>query len=560
MDDPRPEVSHPLPAYNSVRQLRTDAWKSLQDATDRLGKAATREAERARLAQQAEDLLGLVTPVERYWAYPRCTNGWCCASWSPRAITTSLASSTAGIVRSLAGTRTPPACPPQGTTSTASDRAAGQTAQPTFEVLVVDDMSPPRRSRCGRAATATRPEDQFIYELVVVPSFQDALIAVLLNFNLQACVIRHGFRGASRHELGAGRHFFSSIAPDKVGLLPVSQRIMLLGERIAGLRPELDLYMVTQMSVEDIAGKLSRNFNRVFPPGRRPRAAFLDPAGGRGALPDAVLHRAARLQPAADGRLPRAADLARQVDPEVPLDPGHDPVLRARHVPRGDLGDVRRPRLAARAAGPIKRAQELAARAFGAKRTFLVTNGTSTANKIVVQAISAWRHRAGRPQLPQVAPLRARAVRRARRLSRRVSAATSTRCTARCRWSRSSAAAGLTAGRQARPREAGAADQLHVRRHRLRRRARDGGMPCDQAGPDLPVGRGMVRVRAAFIPPIADAPPWPRRRRLRDRFRDPEYRQRYAAFKADLAGAGRTTKRCSTRLVPDPDRCASAST
>jgi hypothetical protein len=31
--------------------------------------------------------------------------------------------------------------------------------------------------------------------------------------------------------------------------------------------------------------------------------------------------------------------------------------------------------------GPIKRAQELAARAFGADRTFFVTNGTSTANK-----------------------------------------------------------------------------------------------------------------------------------------------------------------------------------
>jgi arginine decarboxylase len=37
--------------------------------------------------------------------------------------------------------------------------------------------------------------------------------------------------------------------------------------------------------------------------------------------------------------------------------------------------------------GPIKQAQELAARAFGAQQTFFVTNGTSTANKIVVQSI-----------------------------------------------------------------------------------------------------------------------------------------------------------------------------
>ncbi|MEO1161954.1 MAG: ornithine decarboxylase, partial [Pseudomonadota bacterium] len=37
--------------------------------------------------------------------------------------------------------------------------------------------------------------------------------------------------------------------------------------------------------------------------------------------------------------------------------------------------------------GPIKEAQELAARAFGAKHTFFATNGTSTCNKVVVQGL-----------------------------------------------------------------------------------------------------------------------------------------------------------------------------
>jgi arginine decarboxylase len=37
--------------------------------------------------------------------------------------------------------------------------------------------------------------------------------------------------------------------------------------------------------------------------------------------------------------------------------------------------------------GPLKEAMEKAARAFGAKKTYFVTNGTSTANKIVVQAL-----------------------------------------------------------------------------------------------------------------------------------------------------------------------------
>lgn len=37
--------------------------------------------------------------------------------------------------------------------------------------------------------------------------------------------------------------------------------------------------------------------------------------------------------------------------------------------------------------GPIKKAQELAAITFGSERSYWVTNGTSTANKIVLQAI-----------------------------------------------------------------------------------------------------------------------------------------------------------------------------
>lgn len=37
--------------------------------------------------------------------------------------------------------------------------------------------------------------------------------------------------------------------------------------------------------------------------------------------------------------------------------------------------------------GPIYEAQKMAARAFGARKTFFVTNGTSTANKIVIQTL-----------------------------------------------------------------------------------------------------------------------------------------------------------------------------
>ena len=39
--------------------------------------------------------------------------------------------------------------------------------------------------------------------------------------------------------------------------------------------------------------------------------------------------------------------------------------------------------------GPLREAQQLAAEPFGSRQTFFVTNGTSTANKIVAQALLA---------------------------------------------------------------------------------------------------------------------------------------------------------------------------
>ena len=57
--------------------------------------------------------------------------------------------------------------------------------------------------------------------------------------------------------------------------------------------------------------------------------------------------------------------------------------------------------------GNIKRSQEMAARAFGADHVFFVTNGTSTSNKMAVQALAGpRRHRRSRSQLPQIASLR----------------------------------------------------------------------------------------------------------------------------------------------------------
>src|SRR5262249_25265461 len=130
-----------------------------------------------------------------------------------------------------------------------------RTDRPYFELLVVDEISTQEEEELReRLRSMRREEDKFIYELVVVPSFEDALIAVLFNFNIQAVVIRYGFPLKSRYKLDILRKLVEGYEGEGLDVLAESERGCLLGTKIAQLRPELDLFMVTDVSAEDIAG------------------------------------------------------------------------------------------------------------------------------------------------------------------------------------------------------------------------------------------------------------------------------------------------------------------
>ena len=87
---------------------------------------------------------------------------------------------------------------------------------------------------------------------------------------------------------------------------------------------------------------------------------------------------------------PCAAYLAGQIHPELALDRRHARTstgwtvfLAETSATCGGLDSLLEP------TGPLRDAQELAAKTFGSRQTYFVTNGTSTANKIVEQALIA---------------------------------------------------------------------------------------------------------------------------------------------------------------------------
>ena len=188
------------------------------------------------------------------------------------------------------------------------------------------------------------------------------------------------------------------------------------------LRPELDIYLLSDRHVERIAGDPRANgIRRVLYSVEELLELHLSILEGvADRLRDALLRQPQEIRAAAHRHLPRAADRARQVGVQVRLDPRHGRVLRA------STSSSRRaaPRPAASTACWSRPATSRKRRTWRRAPSAPTTCSSSPTaprprTRWCVQALVAPGdivHR--RPQLPQVAPLRAGAGRRPAALRR----------------------------------------------------------------------------------------------------------------------------------------------
>ena len=369
LDAPDPSTVPRLHAYTSVWRLRADAWTSLADVTKRLADALTPTDLRAGLQARITELVLLLDPLETYWAYPGRGQWQQIGALCDTGDYESAMRLTDTVSRQLSGRDDP-------------------TGRPVFQVLVVDDVPTPEADALREEMRRLRrPEDPFTYELVIVPSFEDALVAVLLNSEVQACIIRPGFAVTSPHNLADMARFIENVDLAAVQPLSTDERMLQLGEQIAERRPEVDLYLVAQVSIEQLAGTLTRRFRRIFQRrdllelhltilqgvAERYEMPFFTALRGYSRQPTGVFHAL----PISRGKSVVNSPWIHQMSDFY----GLNIFLAETSATSGGLDSLLDP------SGPIKKAQQLAARAFGAEQTFFVTNGTSTANKIVVQSI-----------------------------------------------------------------------------------------------------------------------------------------------------------------------------
>lgn len=396
--------ARPRDALYNVGRTRTDAWHRLRDAARRLARGGAGDPRLApQLRQQCRAALDILEPLEPYFAFPgRRAVAQVAAllergDWSDLSLqaTRLVRLLTTGMFRRLDLLH----LEIHGYADLLSLREFGDELQrkvqreqrPYFEVLVVDDIGETEETALQlRLRQMRRRDDAFIYEVVVVRRFEDALLACLVNPTIQTVVARFAFpfrEGEYLEPLEGIYHLLGVDREDIERRMP-AERSLRLGELLKALRAELDLFLVSDAPVEDVAGERSRGFRRVFYQAEdlqdlhlgilkgiheRYETPFFSALRAYSLKPTGMFHALPIARGKSISRSNWIGDLEAFYGPQL--------FQAETSATTGGLDSLLQP------VGTLKRAQRLAARAYGSRDTFFVTNGTSTANKIVMQAL-----------------------------------------------------------------------------------------------------------------------------------------------------------------------------
>jgi len=252
-----------LKDFFSAAEARIDRWREMRAAGRAWETAVARGQSDERFHADAARLLSDVAALEDYWAYPGArlmgTVGEALternAGMFTRLVQKISAALLTGAYRHDSATwdpleeregRLPEVLPP--------DVQPGEATQQYFEVLVGTPSGTRGWERArNELRRLRRPEDTFTYEIVHVGSLEDGVLGAIFNTNVQAVVLYDGFQLHSRHDLPMMREFLQRHFPvDAAGLAPGALATT-LARGVKNLRPELDVYLLTDRAVEQLA-------------------------------------------------------------------------------------------------------------------------------------------------------------------------------------------------------------------------------------------------------------------------------------------------------------------
>lgn len=380
--------------YN-INQLRIDLWNELKEKSNQITRIQNTDIFESRLNELNEVLQNLLS-IEQYFSFP----GAPLVSRIIKAVQKSelkaVSNQVSEIVSLLVSDhyRLHPEMIHEKFNGTISnennkEKLSSNTKKNYFEVLYVEDMSSKEEIALkNKFKTLINPHGNLTYDIVMQRSFQDALICLFFNYNIQAACIRYAPLLLSTNITKLIKPFIQNVL--KIDLTQVSDGEIgpLLGKYIHQFRPELDIYYITDSSLTHLQDSTLKAFRRIFYRMEDVQELHLSIISGVNERFETPFYTA----------LTEYSKRPISVFHAMPISRGNS-VFKSRWIT--DFGDFygRNVFLAETSAtnggldsllqpkGPLKKAQEKAAKAYGAEHTFFVTNGTSTANKIVQQAL-----------------------------------------------------------------------------------------------------------------------------------------------------------------------------
>jgi arginine decarboxylase len=386
--------------FFTVAEARLDRWRSLLQAARAWEVAVSQQRTDAEKDQRAvSGSFGELRQWEDFFAFP----GPALLKMVEERINAGDATGTAGLVQRVSAALLTHSYRDnlgdwEGEESSVSftDRLprAGDAAQhrPYFEILVASPARPAVWTELAlELRKLRRPQDRFIYETVFVGNFEDAVLGTILNGSIEAVVIYEGIPFPSSHNNPILREFLTNhLAASGIDATS-GQYGLALAQGLKRLRPELDIYFLSDRQAERLAGDTSATcIRRVFYQVEEPlelHLSILDGITERYDTPyfENLQKYAQRPMgtfhalPVARGKSIFKSNWIRDMGEFY----GLNLFLAESSATTGGLDSLLEP------TGNIKIAQEKAARAFGADHVFFVTNGTSTSNKMVEQALLA---------------------------------------------------------------------------------------------------------------------------------------------------------------------------
>ena len=367
---------------------RIDVWHLLDDATQQLAAVHSAGLDTRREVDRASRLMNRLDSYERFWLFPGPE-----LLAELRALLTSMDTQTLSERTSLAtrlledyGDRA--ALFDLDESLAEQELVARASQQQFYTVLLADDT--PVTSPDGLAGALRNQRsstDPMQYGLLVVSSVEDAITAAALNGSIQAAIIRHDLPLRSKSRVPLMTRLLGvetiAVAADR------TYDWVECGQWIRELRPRMDLYLLTDESVDatteaappDLYDRTFYRLNDVTDlhstvlSGIRARytAPFFDALRTYANSPIGQFHAL----PVARGASIYNSQSLRDMGEFY----GRNIFMAETSSTSGGLDSLLDPH------GTLRDAMAKAARTWDSNETYFVTNGTSTANKIVVQSL-----------------------------------------------------------------------------------------------------------------------------------------------------------------------------